>query len=423
MPTPGSSPTKNSFPVTSPPMDTSTFSSASEIALATLSGLECVLVHAGDGDNAHRIFESLNNTGLPLTQADLIRNYVFLRLDGSTEDFYQFTFKPLENRFSPDEFTQLFWLDLILKGDEVTQRQTYSRWQRRMESMSQSQIKREFERLLSRADLWASILHPEFETSDTIRVRLARIKDWGTTTAAPTLLYLLEQRQLGLASYAEVGRAMHYVESYFVRRVVMGMATMNMNRVLMDAPAAMERDSRKVDVALRDYLSVSGKHWASDAELRANAETKRFYQHGRNHQKVLILRWLEEALQHHDPEFELVENLSIEHVMPQTLTAAWRAEIAPGLTAGEKAGTAHRELVDTLGNLTLATYKLNSAMSNKPFTEKKDSLKKKGGGRLLLTQQVTSRHVWRPQTIRTRSRDLVDMIITNWPGPVDTTED
>ena len=109
--------------------------------------------------------------------------------------------------------------------------------------------------------------------------------------------------------------------------------------------------------------------------------------------------------------------------MPQTLTAAWRAEIAPGLTAGEKAGTAHRELVDTLGNLTLATYKLNSAMSNKPFTEKKDSLKKKGGGRLLLTQQVTSRHVWRPQTIRTRSRDLVDMIITNWPGPVDTTED
>ena len=180
-------------------MDTSTFSSASEIALATLSGLECVLVHAGDGDNAHRIFESLNNTGLPLTQADLIRNYVFLRLDGSTEDFYQFTFKPLENRFSPDEFTQLFWLDLILKGDEVTQRQTYSRWQRRMESMSQSQIKREFERLRSRADLWASILHPEFETSDTIRVRLARIKDWGTTTAAPTLLYLLEQRQLGLA--------------------------------------------------------------------------------------------------------------------------------------------------------------------------------------------------------------------------------
>ena len=109
--------------------------SASEIALTTLSGLECVLVHAGDGENAHRSFDSLNNTGLPLTRADLIRNYVFLRLDGSTEDFYQFTFKPLENRFSPDEFTQLFWLDPILKGGEVTQRQTYSRWQRRMESM------------------------------------------------------------------------------------------------------------------------------------------------------------------------------------------------------------------------------------------------------------------------------------------------
>ena len=79
-------------------------------------------------------------------------------------------------------------------------------------------------------------------------------------------------------------------------------------------------------------------------------------------------------------ELELDENLVIAQVMPQTLRAAWRAEIAPGLTAGEKARPAHGELVDTLGNLTLATYKLNAAMSNNSRTEKKDALKKKGGG-------------------------------------------
>ena len=143
---------------------------AAMIAKTTLSGLECVLVQAERDDNAHRIFESLNNTGLPLTQADLIRNYVFLRLERGQEDFYEFTFKPLENRFSPDEFTQLFWLDLILKGDDVTQRQTYSRWQRRMESMTRTQIQVEFDRLRDRADLWETVLHPQRETSHNIRL-------------------------------------------------------------------------------------------------------------------------------------------------------------------------------------------------------------------------------------------------------------
>lgn len=396
---------------------------ATEIAQTALAGLECVLVRAVQGDNAHRIFESLNNTGLPLTQADLIRNYVFLRLDGNQEDFYEFTFKPLENRFSPDEFTQLFWLDLILKGEDVTQRQTYSRWQRRMEAMTRAQIQSEFDHLRDRADLWERILHPERETSSTIRLRLHRIKDWGTTTAAPTLLYLLEQRQLNLASYAEVARAIHYLESYFVRRVVIGRATMNMNRVLMVAPAVIEKDSRPVDVVLREHLSGSGKHWASDEELRVNAASKPFYRHGKGHQKTLILRWLEEALHQHDPEFELAKSLSVEHVMPQTLNDAWRSDLAAGLSPGEKVSRVHAELMDTLGNLTLATYKLNSAMSNKSFQEKKDALRKKGGGQLLLTQQVTSRHVWKPQAIRARSRDLVNLIISNWPGPVDVDED
>jgi len=396
---------------------------AAMIAKTTLSGLECVLVRAEEGDNAHRIFESLNNTGLPLTQADLIRNYVFLRLERGQEDFYEFTFKPLENRFSPDEFTQLFWLDLILKGDDVTQRQTYSRWQRRMESMTRTQIQVEFDRLRDRADLWETVLHPQRETGHKVRLRLQRISDWGTTTAAPTLLYLLEQRQLGCASYAEVARAMLYLESYFVRRVVIGRATMNMNRVLMVAPAAMTRDPRPVDVALREHLSGKGKHWASDRELREHAATKPFYRHGKSHQKTLILRWLEDALHHGDPEFALVDNLSVEHVMPQTPTADWRAELAAGLSPGERLSTTHNNLVDTLGNLTLATYKLNSAMSNRSFREKKSALRRKGGGQILLTQQVTSKRAWRPETIRKRSKALVELIIENWPGPVRVDED
>ena len=89
---------------------------------------------------------------------------------------------------------------------------------------------------------------------------------------------------------------------------------------------------------------------------------------------------LGESTLHPELELELDENLCIAQVMPQTLTTAWRAEIAPGLTAGEKARPAHGELVDTLGNMTQTTYKLNAALSNNSRMEKKDALKKKGGG-------------------------------------------
>jgi len=396
---------------------------AADLVQPALQGLEVVLVTAERGDNAHRIFESLNNTGMPLSQADLIRNYVLMRLDADQEDFYEFVFKPLEARFSPEELTQLFWLDLVLSGDDATQRQTYVSQQRRMERMSKTQIREHLEQMATRADSWARILSPQGEPSAKIRLRLERIRDWGTTTAAPTLLYLLEQRENGEATAAEVARAMRYLESYLVRRVVMGRATMNMNRVLMAAPAAMRKDSGPVDEALRLHLSGAGKHWATDEELRRNAATKPFFRHGKSHQRALILRWLEESLTGDDAEFALAEFLSIEHVMPQTLTEAWRAEIRAGLKSKERVNKIHGELVDTIGNLTLVTYKVNSALSNKPFAEKKGVLKARGGGKIELTKQVTSKHHWRPEAIRSRSPALVEDIIQNWPGPLLSDED
>ncbi len=389
--------------------------SVRDIVSATLNGLECVLITAGPDDNAHRIFQSLNNTGLPLTQADLIRNYVFMRLDEKQDDFYEFTWKQLEGRFSPDEFTQLFWLDLILDGYDVTQRQTYVHQQRSMESMTRKGIIDKITSLSSRADVWDTILHPEKEHSSKIRLRLQRMKDWGTTTAAPTLMYLLEQRRSGAATIPQVARAMLFLESYFVRRVVVGRATMNMNRVLMDAPRRLEEDERPVDVALRAHLSGEGKHWAPDHELLALATSKPFYNHGRAHQKRLVLRWIEEAM--HSHEDVLDPDLTVEHVMPQTLTTDWRAEIRREMTSGETVSQLHDALVHTIGNLTLAAGSRNTPMSNKSFTEKKGLLKKHGTG-IQMTHEVTSKRHWGPEEIRARSHTMVKRIIANWPGPV-----
>ena len=383
-----------------------------ELTQAALDGLDCVQVTATPKDNVHRIFESLNNRGMELTQADLIRNYVFMQLNSEADDFHTFTWMPLEQRFSADELTQLFWLDLVRDRPTITQRQTYVEQQKRMHGMTAAEIRKHISRISKLGEHWELILHPEKESSIKVRRRLERLREWKTTTAQPILMYLLERRAQGKADVHETARAMHYLESYFVRRVVMGRATMNMNRVLLAAPRAISRSRLPVDQALRHYLSESGKHWASDDELRREVATKAFYNHGKSYQKTLILKWIEESLS--DMEYDLSEDLTIEHVMPQSLNPAWRAELKLGARPGEDINMLHGQLVHTLGNLTLTMR--NSELSNKSFDDKKRTLKKHGSG-LKLTGEITKKAHWGPVEIRARSRLMVDRIIKTWPGP------
>jgi hypothetical protein len=388
-----------------------------QFALTTLDGLECVYITAGPEDNVHRIFESLNNRGLPLTQFDLIRNYVFMRLSKNSEEFYEYTWKPLEKRFSAQELTQLFWLDLVRDRPSITQRQTYVEQQKQLHRLTgQSLLKGAIEKIAARGDLWELILHPEKEPSQKVRIRLQRLKEWDTTTVWPILMYLLQRRHDGSADSHQIARAMLYVESYFVRRVVVGRATDNMNRVLLGAPPALNEvlDTSVADALCR-YLSPYGKHWATDDELRRDGPGGRFYNHGKAHQKTLILRWIEESLGDH--EVSLADDLSIEHVMPQGLTPAWRAELRNGVGSAKDLIGLHAQLLHTLGNLTLTGR--NNEMSNKSFEDKKKILAKYGSG-LKMTQEVKGKKYWGPKEIRKRSDLMVERIIKAWPGPVST---
>ena len=50
------------------------------------AGLVLVSIVLDPDDNPHLIFESLNAKGEPLTQADLIRNFFFMRIHANTQE-------------------------------------------------------------------------------------------------------------------------------------------------------------------------------------------------------------------------------------------------------------------------------------------------------------------------------------------------
>ncbi|MCW2932176.1 MAG: hypothetical protein JWM19_3138 [Actinomycetia bacterium] len=102
---------------------------------ALMSGLSLVSVTASHGDNAYRIFESLNNTGLKLTQGDLLRNYLFMRLPTCGEAVYQSLWLPLQQSLRPNELETLFWLDLVQRDPRVKQTETYTEQSKRLNTL------------------------------------------------------------------------------------------------------------------------------------------------------------------------------------------------------------------------------------------------------------------------------------------------
>ena len=135
-----------------------------------------------------------------------------------------------------------------------------------------------------------------------------------------------------------------------------------------------------------------------------------FYWQGRASQKKLILRWLEESL----ASKETVDpaGLTIEHVLPQTMSEEVREEFAAGLEEGADVSYEHDRLVHTLGNLTLSGY--NSELSNRPFSQKREMLATSG---LLMNQAIAEHESWGLTEIVERNANLAEKIIELWPGP------
>ncbi|PWW62805.1 GmrSD restriction endonuclease domain-containing protein [Actinokineospora spheciospongiae] len=374
------------------------------------SGLALVSVTAQQGDNPHRIFESLNNTGLRLTQADLLRNYLFMRLPTRGAAVYESLWLPLQKGLERDQLELLFWLDLVQRDPRIKQADTYTGQQRRLDKLrSEEDIEREVARFGGLGELLRTILDPSREPDAAVRHRLTRLGAWGTTTVYPVLLHLLDRRASGTADSAQISTAMLHLESYFVRRLLIGRATAGINRTLLSMVTEMDADA-PVDQAVRGYLTTGRKHYASDREIKAAVRSVPYYLNGRPHQRALVLRWLEETYGSKEPVD--LSSLTIEHVLPQTPTPQWRRVLAEDLEDGEELGQVHEGLVHTLGNLTLTGY--NSTLGNSAFEVKRPKLASSG---VRMNQEIAAQHRWGRPQIQERADALAERVIAEWPGP------
>ena len=331
--------------------------------LATTIGdrLSLVFVTVEEGERPHKIFESINATGVGLSQSDLLRNYLFIALDERSNSVYAQYWRPLERSLGTEGLEGLVRDDLQSGGEFVKQNAVYrtARGQLEPKTGDLDTLEQHVKKLARRGAYYALFLQPAdpYGIADKLGLssralrHLAFLRAWGASTTYPLLLHLYSEVDAGRATHEQAEACLEATESFIVRRYLAAVPTNVLNRLFIQLVKALPA-GQPIDVALRRELSRDGR-WPDDEQLREGVATVHYYSHGRAHQQRLVLQRLESHLRAEvDVDFDSA-NLSIEHIMPQTLGPEWKAELSQD---GHDPQEVFERLGHTLGNLTLTAW-------------------------------------------------------------------
>jgi alkylated DNA nucleotide flippase Atl1 len=337
------------------------------------------------------------------------------------EDIYHDVWLPMQQRLGDDGLETLMWLDLVLRGnDKSKQSDLYRAQVARLESkgLDEPTIVAEVTKLARRSRHLQTILQPGQEPDPALRAQLQRINEWGGQTTYPVTMLLLDRRELGLISPTAVTTALRLVESFLVRRMIAGVPTNNLNRIFNAIPRELAA-SKDLAADIHRYLSGTRRYWPTDVQLREAVQSKPFYFAGRGPQKTFVLRRIEESYGSQEPVDWVKADLTIEHVMPQTLNQGWREALEDEAARLElSVRELHASVLHTLGNLTLSGR--NIELSNHPFKRKQDIL---SSSALAMNQEIAAAAAWGKAEINARGHRLADKVIAIWPGPLDIADD
>ena len=382
------------------------------IASAVLDGLTFVAITASHDDNVYRIFESLNNTGMKLTQGDLLRNYIFMRLGNRGESVYTSVWLPMQTLLSSSDLEALFWMDMTWSDPEAKQGDIYALQESRLSRLTDAEVEDEVRRYARLAQLLAQMRDPSRAHDRSVGGRLARLNEWGSTAADPLVLRILHAADSGV-SPDEAERALEILESYLVRRLLVNAPPSALSRILLRA--ADELDPEDLSASLHRYLSKGRKFYATDRQIAEAVVSKPFYYSGRPAQRKTFLAWLEELEAGKEPAS--LDKATIEHVMPQTLTPAWQDSLSADLGDYGSVEDVHEAYLHTLANLTLSGY--NSELSNSPFEIKRKLL---ADSNIALNNAIAANERWGRTQIESRGAAIAAQITEHWIAPLADSE-
>ncbi|MEN9575797.1 MAG: hypothetical protein RL514_3652 [Verrucomicrobiota bacterium] len=168
---------------------------------AIQQSLQVVMINLSATDDPYLIFESLNHKGKPLSEADLVRNYVLMRFQhsivagGEQEQVYQQLWSPMEAALKAriSEFLRHYGMRL---GANIREGEGYSAFKKEYEALKTSDaVLATLKETKQAAMTYERFVDPSLEANADIAERLQRMLDLGSSVFFPLLLRVYRSRQ------------------------------------------------------------------------------------------------------------------------------------------------------------------------------------------------------------------------------------
>jgi len=361
-------------------------------------------------DNPQLIFESLNSTGLELSQADLIRNYVLMGLEPEEQkELYNDFWFPMEQAFGHSDYVarfDRFMRDyLTVKTGRIPNiREVYEAFKGYSRDKNDS-IKELLADIFIFSKYFVNMALLKEEDKELKQI-FTDINTLRVDVAYPLLLKLYDDYHNEKLNREEFVEILKLVENYVFRRAICGINTNSLNKTFATLSQGLNKyhylESFKVALLMKD----SYRRFPNDDEFVRELVVKDLYSsRNRNY-------WLRKLENYDRKERVNVEDFTIEHIMPQNenLSLEWQQDL------GSDWKEIQSKYLHTLGNLTLTGY--NSELSDQPFIEKRDM---KGGfadSPLRLNRCLAKVENWNEDEIQKRANSISELAIKVWSSPV-----
>ena len=377
--------------------------------------LEIINITLNNEDNPQLIFESLNSTGLDLSEGDKIRNYILMGLPKQKQDEYYEKYWNCIEKCTKYDVSSFIRDYLSVKQLVIpSQKKVYINFKKYVEDSSLKIIEILVD-LLSYAKRY-NILLCEKTSSKELNSCINRLNRLETTVTRPFFLEVLRLYDENQINLNEVAEAFSITESYLFRRTICDLPTNALNKIFLLLNREIMRydgtDSNYIEKLKFALLSKKDRaRFPNDDDFSLMFTEKPIYQMNSKN-KIYILERLEnfgtledkDIYRHYDEG-----EYSIEHIMPQHLTPAWIKEL----------GDSYEEIHDTwlhrIANLTLTAY--NSKYSNSTFVEKKTMKNGFEDSGIRLNTYVSKKDKWTLAELRDRNDYLLKRALNIWAFP------
>lgn len=401
--------------------------------LDAIERLQIISIELDSDDDAQLIFESLNSTGLALTEADKIRNYLLMSLTPEEQqvcfkNYWQKIEQATENQ--PTKFLRDYLTIQQQLQRPVRQSNIYYEWKKYMDGHER---KEELVKMLDYAHYYQQVTEAKLSTAK-LSEKMRYICNIETDVTNVFFIQFLRYASANSLSEDEIFKVIDLVENYLARRIVCNMPGNALTQVF----CALHKDVLK---SIEEYSSANVELGNSYSDILAYHIMRRDgnYQLPRDMQfvestktrdayhmlkpfQIFLFERLENSVygEYNDVATDMKKkDATIEHIMPQTLNGDWKAML------GDNFEEIQDKYLHTFANLTLTG--INSELSNKPFEIKRDG--KKIGNEIYpgyknskyrLTKNVTLCDKWTEIELQNRCNEIVATFLRLYPLPQTT---